>query len=60
MDKRFYVTYNDIVNAKYVITIDEDTNLSLNTAKDLVSIVAHPLNKPILSKNGKIVKRDMA
>ena len=57
IDKRFYVTYNDIVNAKYVITIDEDTNLSLNTAKDLVSIVAHPLNKPILSKNGKIVKK---
>lgn len=57
VDKRFYVTYNDIVNAKYVITIDEDTNLSLNTAKDLVSIVAHPLNKPILSKNGKIVKK---
>ena len=57
IDKRFYVTYNDIVNAKYVITIDEDTSLSLNTAKDLVSIVAHPLNKPILSKNGKIVKK---
>lgn len=57
IDKRFYVTYNDIVNAKYVITIDEDTNLSLNTAKDLVSIVAHPLNKPILSKNGKVVKK---
>ncbi len=57
IDKKFHLIYDDIINAKYAITIDEDTNLSLNTAKDLVSIVAHPLNKPILSKNGKIVKK---
>lgn len=57
INHKFYITYNDIVHAKYAITIDEDTTLSLNTAKDLVSIVAHPLNKPILSKNGKIVKK---
>ena len=54
---KFYLIYDDIVNAKYAITIDEDTTLSLNTAKDLVSIVAHPLNKPILAKNGKVVKK---
>ena len=49
--------YDDIIEAKYVITIDEDTKLSLNTAKDLVAIIAHPLNKPILSKNKKIVEK---
>ena len=54
---KFYLIYDDIVNAKYAITIDEDTTLSLNTAKDLVSIVAHPLNNPILTKNGKVVKK---
>lgn len=57
IERRFYLIYDDIVSAKYAITIDEDTTLSLNTAKDLVAIVAHPLNKPILSKNGKIVKK---
>ncbi len=51
-----YLAYDDIVKTKYAITIDEDTALSLNTAKDLVSIIAHPLNKPKLSKNGKYVK----
>ncbi len=56
VDKKFYVTYDDIVSAKYAITIDEDTNLSLNTAKDLVAIISHPLNKPRLTKNGRRVK----
>ncbi len=55
INKKFYLIYNDIIKAKYAITIDEDTNLSLNTAKDLVAIIAHPLNRPKLSKNGKIV-----
>ena len=49
--------YDDIVSAKYAITVDEDTSLSLNTAKDLVSIISHPLNQPIISKNGKTVKK---
>lgn len=55
IDKICYLTYNDIVKAKYAITVDEDTMLSLNTAKDLASIIAHPLNKPILAKDGKTV-----
>lgn len=57
IEQKFYLTYDDIVNAKYAITLDEDSKLSLNTAKDLVGIIAHPLNKPILSKNKKIVKK---
>lgn len=57
IEESMYLIYEDIVNAKYAITIDEDTSLSLNTAKDLVSIVAHPLNKPVLSKNKKIVEK---
>lgn len=55
IDKIMYLTYDDIVDAKYAITIDEDTKLSLNTAKDLVSIIAHPINHPILSKDKKRV-----
>ena len=53
--EKFYIIYDDVVNAKYAITIDEDTSLSLNTAKDLVAIIAHPLNQPILSKDKTIV-----
>lgn len=57
IDQAMYLAYDDIIPAKYAITIDEDSELSLNTAKDLVAIIAHPLNQPILSKNGKIVKQ---
>lgn len=51
-----YLVHRDIPKVKYLITIDEDTSLSLNSAKELVAIISHPLNKPVLSKNGKIVK----
>jgi len=51
-----YITHRDLPKVKYVLTIDEDTQLSLNSAKELVAIISHPLNKPVLSKNGKVVK----
>jgi len=51
-----YLTHKDLPKVKYVLTIDEDTQLSLNSAKELVAIISHPLNKPIISKNGKVVK----
>ena len=57
INKKMYLIYDDIVAAKYAITLDEDSYLSLNTAKDLVAIISHPLNQPILSKNKKIVKK---
>ena len=54
-ERAFYLIYDDIIPAKYAITVDEDTEVSLNTAKDLVAIIAHPLNQPVLSKSGKRV-----
>ena len=51
-----YLAHREIPNVKYLITIDEDTALSLNSAKELVAIISHPLNKPVLTKNGKTVK----
>ncbi len=51
-----YLAHRDIPDVKYLITIDEDTSLSLNSAKELVAIISHPLNKAVLSKNGKTVK----
>ena len=50
IDDAMWLIYDDIVRCKYAITIDEDTELSLNTAKDLIAIMAHPLNKPRLNK----------
>ncbi len=60
INKIAYLSYDDIVSAKYAITIDEDTMLSLNTAKDLVAIISHPLNRPIYSKNKKVIIRGHA
>jgi len=56
IDKYMYLAHNDIPTVKYLITVDEDTTLSLNSAKELVAIISHPLNKPVLSKDGRRVK----
>ena len=36
---------------KYVITLDTDTRLVLNSALKLIGAMAHPMNRPILSKD---------
>ena len=42
---------------KYVITLDVDTQLILNSALKLVGTMAHPLNKPILNETKtKVIK----
>jgi hypothetical protein len=42
---------------KYIITLDMDTKLVLNTALKLIGAMAHPLNKPVLSEDHrKVVK----
>ena len=40
---------------KYVITLDSDTNLSLETGLQLIGSMAHILNEPILNENKNIV-----
>lgn len=42
-------------NIKYVITLDADTNLVLETAKQLVGTMAHILNKPVLDENKNVI-----
>ena len=51
-EKYFNVhTFNDFdEKIKYVLTIDTDTKLVLNSILNLVGCMAHPLNKPILNK----------
>lgn len=49
--------HNDSLNIKYVITLDTDTRLVLNTALNLVGAMAHPMNRPILnSASTKVIK----
>ncbi len=52
-EKYFNVhTFNNFdKHIKYVITLDTDTKLVLNSALNLVGCMAHPLNKPILNKD---------
>lgn len=40
------------LDIKYVITLDSDTKLVLNTALNLIGAMAHPLNRPVLNKEG--------
>ena len=42
--------YNKKLGVKYVITLDVDTRLVLNTALNLVGAMSHPLNKAHLNK----------
>ncbi len=45
----------EIPNIKYIITLDADTNLVLNTAFELVGAMAHILNRPIMDDNKRII-----
>jgi len=40
---------------KYVITLDADTNLTLNSGIELISAMEHTLNTPVLSKKEDVV-----
>ncbi len=44
-----------LLGIKYIITLDSDTDLVLNSAYELVGAMAHILNKPEI-ENGKVVK----
>lgn len=43
-------TCSNLPKIKYVITLDSDTKLNLNTAEELVGAMAHILNKPDVDK----------
>lgn len=48
------------VKIKYVITMDADTKLLLNTALKLIGTMMHPMNKPVLSEDKKKVIKGYA
>ncbi len=51
---------NHSLDIQYVITLDSDTRLVLNTALNLVGAMAHPMNAPILNKEKTKVIRGYA
>ncbi len=46
----------EIPKIKYVITLDADTDLILNTAFELVGAMSHILNKPVISEKNVVVE----
>ncbi len=50
----YFGVFKDALGAKYLITLDADTELSIGQARRLVAIASHPLNRPVISeKSGK-------
>ena len=52
--------YNSLQNKelpsiKYIITLDSDTNLVLDTAKELIGAMAHILNTPVIDEERNVV-----
>ncbi len=43
------------LDIKYIITLDTDTNLTLNSGIELIEAMAHPLNKPVIDKTKDVV-----
>lgn len=46
---------NEMPQIKYIITLDSDTNLVLNSGLELIGAASHILNKPELNKTEDVV-----
>ncbi|MCL2773333.1 MAG: hypothetical protein FWD71_08270 [Oscillospiraceae bacterium] len=46
---------NFIKDAKYIVTLDADTNLGIDGVKDMLSAMLHPNAKPVFDEDKKIV-----
>ena len=50
-----YNSFQKIPKIKYIITLDSDTDLVLNSGLELIGAMSHILNKPIIDQNKNIV-----
>lgn len=46
----------ELTNIRYVITLDSDNHLPKDTAKELIETISHPLNRPKINENNRIVR----
>lgn len=57
--KGFSVIYGDkkdLSKVKYLITLDADTELDFDAAKELIAVAEHPLNRPVIDpEKGRVV-----
>ncbi len=59
-DNEFSAIFGDVSvlpTIRYVITLDSDTQLPLETARKLVGNMAHPLNRPVIDPSRRIVRQ---
>ena len=47
-------------NIEYLLTLDEDTRLHSGAVADMLGVMIHPMNKPIIDEKRHIVKRGYA
>lgn len=46
----------ELKRAKYILALDSDTRLQLDTVRELVSVADHPLNRPVVDReNGRVI-----
>ncbi|MBQ3865622.1 MAG: hypothetical protein II776_01880, partial [Clostridia bacterium] len=51
-DTTFFGNAKDLVGAKYLLTLDADTELGVDQARRLVAVAAHPVNRPVIGIKG--------
>ena len=59
-EDRFAVKVGDLSvlpTIRYVLTLDSDTQLPLDTARELIATMAHPLNRPVVDRATNTVQR---
>ena len=54
-DPFLYNSIEKIPQIKYIITLDADTDLVLNTAQELVGAMSHILNTPVIDEQKNVV-----
>lgn len=54
LENTIEVNKDSMPNIKYIITLDSDTNLNLNTASKLIGAMSHILNVPII-ENDRVI-----
>src|SRR3712207_4463737 len=52
----FSSSIEELKDAKYIITLDSDTELPRDSAKKIIGAMAHSLNKPHFDEEGRIFR----
>lgn len=53
----YFLSLKNIPDFKYVLIVDEDSQVTKNLVYDLVGVIHHPLNRPVLDEKFNYIKR---